>query len=47
MYLEKYESSTGNLTQMPLDVIKELADVAVKIAKLAEFTGRDAPSLMT
>lgn len=47
MYLEKYEPSTGDLTLMPLDVIKELAHVAIKIAKLAEFTGRDAPTLMT
>jgi len=47
MYLEKYEPATGNLSQMPLDVIKELADVAISIAKLQEFTGRDAPTLMT
>ena len=33
--------------QMPLDVIKELADVAINVAKLQEFTGRDAPTLMT
>jgi len=47
MYLEKYEPATGDLAQMPLDVVKELADVAISIAKLQEFTGRDAPTLMT
>jgi phosphoglucomutase len=47
MYLEKYEAATGNITQMPLDVIKELADIAISIAKIQEFTGRDAPTLMT
>lgn len=35
------------LLQMPLDVVKELAEIAVKVAKLEEFTGRDAPTLMT
>ena len=29
MYLEKYEPATGDLKKMPLDVIKELADVSV------------------
>jgi len=47
MYLEKYEPATGDLKKMPLDVIKELADIAVKVAKIEEFTGRDAPTLMT
>merc|ERR1711998_688263 len=36
MYLEKYEPATGNLSQMPLEVIKDLADVAIKAAKLQE-----------
>ena len=26
MYLEKYEAASGNLTQMPLEVVKELAE---------------------
>lgn len=47
MYLEKYEPASGNLSQMPLEVVKELADIAVRVAKLQEFTGRDAPTLMT
>jgi phosphoglucomutase len=47
MYLEKYEPATGDLKKMPLDVVKELADIAVKVAKIEEFTGRDAPTLMT
>lgn len=47
MYLEKYEPATGDLKKMPLDVVKELADIAVKLAKIEDFTGRDAPTLMT
>jgi hypothetical protein len=31
MYLEKYEEASGNLSKMPLDVIKELADIAIKV----------------
>ena len=34
MYLEKYEEATGNLSMMPLDVIKELADIAIMVLKL-------------
>eukprot|EP00287_Rhodomonas_sp_CCMP768_P010722 CAMPEP_0196729820 /NCGR_PEP_ID=MMETSP1091-20130531/10065_1 /TAXON_ID=302021 /ORGANISM="Rhodomonas sp., Strain CCMP768" /LENGTH=685 /DNA_ID=CAMNT_0042072739 /DNA_START=19 /DNA_END=2077 /DNA_ORIENTATION=- len=47
MYLEKYEASTGDLDQHPLEVVKPLADLAIKLSDLKEFTGRDEPSVIT
>jgi len=47
MYLEKFESADGNLEQGAFDVVKPLADIALEVSKLAEFTGRDAPSVIT
>jgi phosphoglucomutase len=47
LYLEKYEANTGNLDQNPLELVKGLGELAVKLANLQEFTGRDAPSLVT
>jgi phosphoglucomutase len=47
MYLEKYEPAGGNLEQGAFDVVKPLADVALEVSKLPEFTGRDAPSVIT
>jgi len=47
LYLEKYEAKDGNLDQSPLEVIKALGELALKLAEVKEFTGRDAPSLVT
>jgi phosphoglucomutase len=47
MYLEKYEPADGNLEQGAFDVVKPLADIALEVSKLPEFTGRDAPSVIT
>jgi len=47
LYLEKYESKDGDLNQHPLEVVKKLGELAVDLANLKEFTGRDAPSLVT
>merc|ERR1719171_2044806 len=47
MYLEKYEPAGGNLEQGAFDVVKPLADIALEVSKLPEFTGRDAPSVIT
>merc|ERR1711865_1288692 len=47
LYLEKYESKDGNLTQGAFDVVKPLADIALEVSKLPEVTGRDAPSVIT
>merc|ERR1719443_2177285 len=47
MYLEKYEPADGNLEQGAFDVVKPLADIALRVSNLPEFTGRDAPSVIT
>merc|ERR1712178_196712 len=47
MYLEKYEPADGNLEQGAFDVVKPLAAIALEVSKLPEFTGRDAPSVIT
>merc|ERR1719152_687739 len=40
MYLEKYEPPSGDLTKHAFDVVKPIADIALKVSKLEEFTGR-------
>lgn len=47
MYLEKYVAPEGNLDQHAFDVIKPIADIALKISKLKELTGRDTPTVIT
>merc|ERR1712048_375873 len=47
MYLEKYEPPSGNLDHHQFEVVKPLAAIALEISKLQEFTGRDAPTVMT
>lgn len=47
MYLEAYEPPTGDLAKNPFDVVKPLADIALKVSKLAEFTGRTEPTVIT
>merc|ERR1719237_901559 len=47
LYLEKYEPASGNLDQHQFDVVKPLAAIALEVSKLQEFTGRDAPSVIT
>merc|ERR1719493_327620 len=47
LYLEKYEPASGNLDQHQIDVVKPLAAIALEVSKLQEFTGRDAPSVIT
>merc|ERR1712078_147824 len=47
LYLEKYEPPTGNLTQHQFEVVKPLADIALKLSNLKEYTGRDAPTVIT
>jgi phosphoglucomutase len=47
LYLEKYESKDGNLTQHQFEVVKPLADVAFALSDLKTYTGRDAPSVIT
>merc|ERR1712176_1627781 len=47
LYLEKYEPPSGNLNQHQFDVVKPLADIALALSNLQEYTGRDAPTVMT
>jgi phosphoglucomutase len=47
LYLEKYESPSGDLTQHQFDVVKPLATIALQLSKLQEYTGRDAPTVIT
>ena len=47
MYLEKYVAPDGDLALHAFDVVKPIADVALKISKLKEFTGRSKPTVIT
>eukprot|EP00965_Chrysotila_dentata_P250728 6209617-Pleurochrysis_carterae.AAC.1 len=47
MYLEKYEAPSGDLMQHAFDVVKPIADIALAISKLSEFTGRNEPTVIT
>lgn len=47
LYLEKYEPLDGNLGQHQFEVVKPLAQVAFELSNLQEYTGRDAPSVIT
>merc|ERR1719171_2073991 len=47
LYLEKYVDPKGDLAQGAFDVVKPLADIAVELSKLQEYTGRDTPTVIT
>mmetsp|Transcript_28605 Transcript_28605/g.71195 ORF Transcript_28605/g.71195 Transcript_28605/m.71195 type:complete len:365 (+) Transcript_28605:200-1294(+) len=47
MYLEKYAAPTEDLTLHAFDVVKPIADIALSISKLTEFTGRTEPTVIT
>merc|ERR1711862_825298 len=47
LYLEKYEPATGDLGQHQFEVVKPLASIALEVSKLKEYTGRDAPTVIT
>ena len=47
MYLEKYAPPDADLTLHAFDVVKPIADLALEISKLKEFTGRDEPTVIT
>merc|ERR1719487_3096408 len=47
LYLEKYTAPDGDLSLHQFDVVKPLAKIALEISKLQEYTGRDAPSVIT
>jgi len=47
LYLEQYEPPSGNLGKHQFEVVKPLADIALQISKLQEFTGRNEPTVIT
>jgi phosphoglucomutase len=47
LYLEKYEAPGGDLGKHQFDVVRPLADVALELSKLQEFTGRESPTVIT
>merc|ERR1719460_3623088 len=47
MYLEKYAAPTEDLALDAFDVVKPIADIALAISKLTEFTGRAEPTVIT
>merc|ERR1719407_355778 len=47
LYLEKYTAPDGDLSLPQFDVVKPLAKIALEISKLQEYTGRDAPTVIT
>merc|ERR1719183_567470 len=47
MYLEKYASPTEDLGLHAFAVVKPIADIALAISKLTEFTGRTEPTVIT
>ena len=47
LYLDKYEPPTGNLGMHPHKVVESLGKLALEISQLADFTGRNSPSVIT
>lgn len=47
MYLERYEPDVSKQGEASAASLKGLADAALQISKLQEFTGRDAPTVIT
>merc|ERR1719510_394527 len=47
LYLEKYEPKDGDLKRDQFEVVKPLAEAALEISQLAEYTGRDKPTVIT
>lgn len=47
VYIETYENDKAKFTLDPQDALKELVGVALQVSKLKEFTGREAPTVIT
>ncbi|TMW60322.1 hypothetical protein Poli38472_000364 [Pythium oligandrum] len=47
MYIEKYESPSGNLDQDAATALAPLIDVGLQLSNLVKFTGRTAPTVIT
>jgi len=47
LYLEKYESDPSKISQPTADALADLVKAALEFSKIEEFTGRDAPTVIT
>merc|ERR1719330_2190463 len=47
LYLEKYTAPSGDLGQHQFEVVKPLAAIALEVSRLAQFTGREEPTVIT
>ena len=47
MYLDKYAAPSEDLTQHAFDVVKPIAEIALEVSQLQNFTGRTEPSVIT
>jgi phosphoglucomutase len=47
MYVEKYSKNESEYGEDAQQGLKPLIEVALKTSKLAEFTGRDKPTVIT
>jgi len=47
MYLEKYTPPGGDLGLHAFDVVKPIAEIALAVSKLSDFTGRSEPTVIT
>jgi phosphoglucomutase len=45
LYVEKYDNKNTALATK--DAIKDLIDIALDLSKMKEFTGREAPTVIT
>lgn len=43
----RYAAPNEDLTLGAFDVVKPIADIALQVSKLAEFTGRTEPTVIT
>lgn len=47
MYLEKYEADRSRILAHPAEALKELVEIALHVAKIAEITGFSSPTVIT
>jgi phosphoglucomutase len=47
LYLEKYVDPSGDLGMHAFDVVKPLAEIAMTLSTLKDYTGRDTPTVIT
>lgn len=47
MYIESYESDSSTFTKDAQEVLKPLVEIALKLSKLGDYTGRQKPTVIT